>query len=75
MDDTHSKSLNQKKDSLKEEPLYAQFLGERYAHILIVGIILLYVIFKRRLHELKFMSWLFTGFSIILLILLGVELS
>lgn len=75
MEDTHSKSLIQKKDILKEEPFYAQILGERYAHILIVGVIMLYVIFKRRLHELKIMSWLFTGSSIILIILFGAELN
>ena len=75
MNDTHDKSLHEKKLSLKTEPLYARILGQRYAHILIIGVALLSLIFMRKLHELKIISWFFIGAILLLIALLATELK
>ncbi len=73
MEDTTLKTLPEKKNELTVQPLYAQVLGEKATHVLIIGVLLLSVIFMKKLRELKIISYLFIGATAIFTCLLGVE--
>jgi len=72
--DTDGKTISEKKNDLKVEPMHAQILGEKAFHILFIGGILMSVIFMRKLRDFKVIAYLFFVASLLLVSLMGLEL-
>lgn len=62
-------------DGSQIESIYIKVLGNKATHILIIGVALLSVIFMRKLHELKLISYLFMMAIFVFLLLVSAELT
>lgn len=68
------KSFDQIQSELDEYPWWIQIVCSKVTMIACVGIILIAVIFKKQIEELKFVSYLFMGIVIVFICLLVTEL-
>ena len=68
------KSLEEIQSELGEYPWWIQIICSKVTMIACVGIILLSVIFKKQIEELKFVSYVFMGIVIVFICLLITEL-
>ena len=72
---TRARSNEEIKEDLLEQPWWAQILAARAFSIIVVGAVALYFVFKKRLEEMKDLSYVFLIVVGLFVALLMVELS